>query len=101
MPARYYTSVFPINASTSLRMVTPFAAEYRNQLGTFSNVTAQRSARQLAWIDSVLSHATERWTIVVGHQPVYSVGQDHGGQPKLLQQLAPCLELQTISIIGR
>jgi tartrate-resistant acid phosphatase type 5 len=102
MPARYYTEVFPIDASTKLRMVfldtTPFGAEYRSQPGVFPDVTAQNSARQLAWADSVLSHATERWTIVVGHHPVYSVGQDHGGQPELLQQLQPLLAKYKVAL---
>lgn len=102
MPARYYTNVFSIDASTKLRMVfldtTPFGAEYRSQPGTFPDVTAQNPARQLAWADSVLSHATERWVVVVGHHPVYSVGQDHGGQPELLQQLQPLLAKYNVAL---
>lgn len=102
MPARYYTEVFPIDATTKLRMVfldtTPFGAEYRSQPGTFPDVTAQNPVRQLAWADSVLSKATERWVIVVGHHPVYSVGQDHGGQSELVQQLQPLLAKYKVAL---
>lgn len=95
MPARYYTQVYPIDGSTKLRIVyldtSPFVTEYRTNSGAYSDILAQNTTRQVAWLDSVLSQATERWTLVIGHHPLYSVGQDHGGQPELVQQIQPLL----------
>ncbi len=95
MPARYYTTVYAVDAATNLRVVyldtSPFVAEYRANPGGYPDVAAQNTARQVAWADSVLSHATERWTVVIGHHPVYSIGLDHGNQPELVQQLQPLL----------
>ncbi len=95
MPARYYTQVYPVDAGTKLRIVfldtSPFVTEYRNNAGAYPDLLAQNTVRQVAWLDSVLSQATERWTIVLGHHPIYSVGTDHGGQPELQQQIQPLL----------
>ncbi len=95
MPARYYTQVYSVDAATKLRIVyldtSPFVTEYRNNAGGYPDLLAQNTIRQVAWLDSVLSHATERWTIVMGHHPIYSVGNDHGGQPELQQQIQPLL----------
>lgn len=102
MPARYYTRVYPIDAKTNLRIVyldtSPFVTDYRNNPGMYADLLAQSTTRQVAWADSVLSHATERWTIVIGHHPVYSVGQDHGGQPELLQQIQPLLAKYKVAL---
>ncbi|WP_157618402.1 metallophosphoesterase [Spirosoma spitsbergense] len=102
MPARYYTQVYPIDGTNKLRIVyldtSPFLAEYRNNPGTFPDITAQNTTRQLAWVDSVLSQATERWIVVMGHHPVYSVGQDHASQPELVQQLQPLLAKYNVAL---
>jgi tartrate-resistant acid phosphatase type 5 len=95
MPAPYFTEVVPIDATTSLRLVyidtNPFVEEYRKHPAAYPGLLQQDTGRQLAWLDSVLAHAPERWKIVVGHHPIRSVGTDHADQPELVAQLQPLL----------
>ncbi len=81
MPNRYFTK-----AMYDVRFVfidtSPFIGSYYNQRENYPDLHQQDTARQLAWMDSVLTHAKERWKVVVGHHPIYSVG-DHGSEPDL------------------
>jgi acid phosphatase len=90
MPAPYYTV-----KQGDVRFVfidtNPFVKGYQNNRATYPDLAAQDTTRQLQWIDSVLTNSKEKWKIVLGHHPVYSVG-DHGNQPELHTQLKPLLE---------
>jgi predicted MPP superfamily phosphohydrolase len=95
IPSRYYTMKQKIDDSTSLRIVfidtAPFVTDYRKQPDKYPDIQQQDAGRQLAWIDSVLSVSTEKWKIVVGHHPVYSVDGKHGSTDELIEQLDPVL----------
>ena len=80
MPARYFTKNI-----RGVRFVfidtSPFISSYYKS-DQFPDLQKQDTTRQLAWMDSVLLHSREKWKIVVGHHPVYSVGE-HGGEPDM------------------
>ncbi|MBC8109597.1 MAG: metallophosphoesterase [Verrucomicrobia bacterium] len=90
MPAPYYTM-----AQGNVRFVfidtCPFVKGYQNNRKSYPDLAAQDTTRQLQWIDSVLANSRETWKIVVGHHPVYSIG-DHGNQHELHTQFKPILE---------
>ena len=96
MPGRYYTMVKKINDNTSMRLVfidtAPFAEEYRKDSIDFPDVYKQDLQKQIAWIDSVLSVSTEKWKIVIGHHPVFSIDKKHGSTPELIEKLNPILK---------
>lgn len=46
---------------------------------------------QLAWLETTLSESTADWIIVVGHYPIYSVGE-HGTNSQMLTSVKPLLE---------
>ena len=53
---------------------------------------AEDDARQLAWIDSVLTAAREDWVIVVGHHPIYAdTDKNESERGDLQKRLDPIL----------
>ncbi len=75
MPARYYTKVYEEDDIT-VRFVmvdtTPLMSKYREENEKYPDACKQDNAKQLAWVDSVLTSAKEDWVIVVGHHPIYA-----------------------------
>jgi hypothetical protein len=96
MPAHYYTLLKKVNDSVKIRLVfidtPPFVHTYRDDTTGYPDACKQDLNKQLNWIDSVLSHSTEKWKIVIGHHPVYSSDAKHGSTPELIEQLKPILE---------
>lgn len=75
-PAKYYTIVTKAEDGTSCRLVfidtAPLIDKYRDDTLTYPDAVKQDANRQLQWIDSVLTHSTEKWKVVIGHHPVYA-----------------------------
>lgn len=75
MPARYYTKVLT-GKQVSVRLVfldtTPMIDKYREDSDTYPDACKEDWQQQIAWLDSVLSSATEDWVIVLGHHPIYA-----------------------------
>ena len=75
MPARYYTKTFE-EKGTTLRVVwvdtAPMIDKYRQDSEQYPDACKQDYQKQLAWIDSVLTVASEDWVIVAGHHPIYA-----------------------------
>lgn len=95
MPARYFSQVHPIDASTKLEFfyidTSPFILEYHRD-PTMTAVLTQDTAAQLKWLDQALASSKAQWKIVHGHHPIYSAGSGHGIQPELIAQLLPILQ---------
>lgn len=95
MPAHYYSFVRKIDKQTQLRVICldtpPFLKEYRKQPDQYPDIAKQNTRKQLVWLDSILAHSTEKWKIVIGHHPIYSVDSLHGSTNELLSQLDPIL----------
>lgn len=51
---------------------SPLLDKYRKDTEKYPDAGKQDMDRQLAWIDSVLTAATEDWVLVVGHHPIYA-----------------------------
>lgn len=75
MQNRYYTRSFD-DEGVTLRVVwidtTPLIDKYRKDEKDYPDAGKQDINRQLAWLDSVLTVATEDWVIVAGHHPIYA-----------------------------
>lgn len=75
MPDKYYTQVMEEDGAT-IRLVmidtSPLLDKYRKDTEKYTDAGKQDMDRQLAWIDSVLTAATEDWVLVVGHHPIYA-----------------------------
>lgn len=75
MPSRYYTKVYEEDGTTVRFVIvdtTPLMSKYRKECEKYPDANKQNNAKQLAWLDSVLSSAKEDWVIVVGHHPIYA-----------------------------
>lgn len=75
MPQRYYSKSFK-HGDVSLKLVfidtTPLIDKYRKQPDTYPEAGKQDMKRQLEWLDSTLTSATENWVVVLGHHPIYA-----------------------------
>lgn len=95
LPDRYYTKVIE-----GVRFVfidtTPFIKQYYST-DQYPDLIQQDTTRQLQWLDSVLSVSPEKWRIVIGHHPVYSLG-DHGTEQDMLLKLKPRLTKYNVPV---
>lgn len=102
MPARYYTKRFE-KKQMSLRVVwidtTPLIQKYREDQETYPDVCKQDDLQQLAWIDSVLTAASEDWVIVAGHHPIYAeTSKDDSERADLQKRLDPILRRHKVDM---
>jgi 3',5'-cyclic AMP phosphodiesterase CpdA len=90
-----------IDARYGVRFVfidtSPLIGSYYSQRENYPDLHLQDTTRQLVWLDSVLTHARERWKVVVGHHPIYSVG-DHGSEPDMKRMVERILEKHHVNI---
>jgi predicted MPP superfamily phosphohydrolase len=84
MPARYYSKAIR-NVRFIFTDTSPFVSDYYRS-DQYADLSQQDTTRQLVWVDSVLQNSREKWKIVVGHHPVYSLGE-HGSSRDLQRLL--------------
>jgi tartrate-resistant acid phosphatase type 5 len=96
MPSRYFTNVIH-----GVRFVfidtSPFIRSYHSRKDSYPDLHLQDTTKQLAWLDSVLTNSSERWKIVVGHHPIYSVGE-HGSEPDMKRLIEGKLEKHNVQL---
>jgi predicted MPP superfamily phosphohydrolase len=96
MPDRYYSISKKINDSVSARLIfldtPPLINEYRDNPAEYPDASKQDKAKELKWLEDVLSDSKEQWKIVFGHHPVYSASLKHGNTPEMIAQVKPLLE---------
>ena len=97
MPERYHTFVLTADDGTTLRFVlidtTPLIDKYRTETSKYPDAALQDRDRQLAWMDSVLTAASEDWVLVAGHHPVYAdTGKDDCERADMQKYVRPVLQ---------
>ncbi|XVJ66288.1 MAG: acid phosphatase [Lacibacter sp.] len=83
LPARYYSKTFSIDDDTANQVLMifidtdPFVKKYYKEEVYKEEVSKQDTAAQKAWLKNVLQNraSTIKWTIVVGHHPLYTGGK--------------------------
>ena len=92
MPARYYAVEVPVDGKTTALFLiidtSPFVTAYQKNDAKY-HVLSQSTARQLVWMDSVLSHSKAKWKFAVGHHPLYCSGSKDSNTTELIQQVLP------------
>ena len=83
MPAQHYTFQKPLPSGQSVRFLALDTHNIRSRGG--------RTENQLAFVDSVLGVADDRWIVAYGHFPMATVGL-HAPSGPVLERLAPRLE---------
>lgn len=96
-PSKYFTKVIEVGDSSECRLVfidtTPMMDKYRNDTIQYPDAYKQDMEKQLQWIDSVLLATDEKWTIVIGHHPVYAdTKKDQSERSDMQRRLVPVLE---------
>jgi hypothetical protein len=96
-PAYYYTRSLKSDDGATCLLVfintTPLIDKYRRDTLDYPDACCQDPDVQLQWIDSVLTHSTEHWKIVIGHHPVYAAtSKDDSEREDMQSRLAPILE---------
>jgi tartrate-resistant acid phosphatase type 5 len=102
-PARYYAHKEKISGPDSILIIhldtSPFVGEYFTEKSEYrAKVTGQDTGLQLKWLDSLLSASKARWTLVVGHHPIYSAAPKHGDTKELIEKVLPILEKHHVII---
>ena len=102
-PSKYYTLSETAEDGTTFRLVfidtTPLIDKYRNDTAKYPDAHKQDAEAQLQWVDSVLTHATEKWKIVIGHHPVFAdTRKDESERTDMQQRLAPILEKYKVDL---
>ena len=97
MPERYHTFVLTADDGTTLRFVlidtTPLIDKYRTETSKYPDAALQNRDRQLVWMDSVLTAASEDWVLVAGHHPVYAdTGKDDSERADMQKYVRPVLQ---------
>jgi tartrate-resistant acid phosphatase type 5 len=94
LPTRYYAQKERIDDSSFALIVhldtSPFVETYKIESAAY-HVKGQETKKQLVWLDSVLTVSQTRWTIVVGHHPIYAAAPKHGDTKELIEQVLPIL----------
>jgi acid phosphatase len=101
LPARYYSQTERIDDSTSILIVhldtSPFITQYRMEPDEY-HMKGLETKGQLFWLDSVLTATRVRWSIVVGHHPIYSAASKHGDTKELIDQVLPILKKHNVPL---
>jgi len=92
MPERYFAEEVKVDATTTALFLiidtSPFITAYQQNDGKY-HVLSQSTTRQLAWMDSVLSHSKAKWKFAVGHHPLYCSEETDSNIVELIQQVLP------------
>jgi tartrate-resistant acid phosphatase type 5 len=95
LPNRYYTIV-----KEGVRFIfldtSPFIKKYY-ATGHYPDLAQQDTTKQLQWLDSVLSVSLEKHRFIVGHHPVYSLG-NHGHEQDMLLKIKPRLSKYNVPL---
>eukprot|EP00127_Corallochytrium_limacisporum_P000248 Clim_evm16s8 gene=Clim_evmTU16s8 len=88
MPDRYYKKRFDFNAPNMKKRVTLDAVFIDTEpIATLTKSSSPKMREEVeeqwVWINSTLAECDADYVVVVGHHPVYSVGE-HGDTPNLL-----------------
>lgn len=102
MPDRYYTRSYE-KKGTSIRFVmidtAPLMDKYRNGKEEYPDACKQDMDKQLAWIDSVLTVAKEKWIVVIGHHPIYAqTTKSNDERTDMQKRLDPILRKHKVDI---
>lgn len=97
MPGRYYSKVFNVSDSTTLRIVAidtpPIIEKYRKESEKYPDACKQNREQQIAWIDSVLKYSNATWNIVMGHHPILSEDtKSDSEKTDMIRYVKPLLE---------
>lgn len=80
---------------------SPFVLEYHEDPSNAdmeNHIANSDTARQLFWLDSVLSSGTPHWTVVYGHHPVYAADGRHGETPELIEKFVPLFDAHGVDV---
>jgi acid phosphatase len=101
LPSRYYAQKERIDDSSFVLIVhldtSPFLEKYNAESSVY-HVDGQNTNQQIVWLDSVLTVSDARWTIVVGHHPVYAAASKHGDTRELIDRVLPVLTKHNVAL---
>jgi hypothetical protein len=98
-PSSYYAKSFELDGGEKVLMLfidtNPLNPEYKD-VAKYAVTQKQDGAKQLAWIEEQLVSSTAKWTIVIGHHPLYSSGKRYGKTSEIRGVLEPIFEKHKI-----
>lgn len=94
LPTKYYKEEFTLADSSKALFIfldtTPLNDNILDQVEISQAKT--EPAHQLKWLDDTLTHTQAAWKIVIGHHPLFSVGEKHQNNRTMIGNLRSILE---------
>lgn len=101
MPARYFHKDVVTDDGTSVRFLfidtNPFNMAYHSDENFRKQLAGQDTARQLAWMDSLLSEPFD-WKIMIGHHPLYTGGSRSREESFVRSHIEPLLDRHQVDL---
>jgi 3',5'-cyclic AMP phosphodiesterase CpdA len=100
LPAPYYTVEKRLEDGTSVLFVFIDTNPLVERTIDPAEVTksASAAAAQLNWLDDTLARTNADWKFVVGHHPLYAVGEKHQDNEVLIENLASLLVTREVDV---
>lgn len=101
LPAAYYHQTMTAGDDSILFVfldTNPFDIPYYSSATYGKYVQKQDTTAQKEWLDSILSVSPHRWKVVVGHHPMYTVGQRADNHNHVRASLEYVLESHGVDI---
>jgi tartrate-resistant acid phosphatase type 5 len=98
MPSYYYSFIYRLKDSCSVRFIVLDTPGLINEFNSLSDSISPNQIKQISWLDSILVNNKERWTIVIGHYPIFSASYYHGNTNELIEVVKPILEQNKVDL---
>jgi tartrate-resistant acid phosphatase type 5 len=93
MPSHYYTFTKSTPGKQRIRFIIidtdPYIPSYYSDPIYKKVISAQDTAKQTRWVDSVLAGSKEEWKIVAGHHPLYYTNAEKNDTSALVRAFEP------------
>lgn len=100
LPANYYEEEILLDDSTRALFVFLDTTPLRDEIISFSSASTEleNEAQQLQWLNETLAQSRAEWKIVVGHHPLFSVGEAHRDNDAMIGNLRQILEQHQVQV---
>ncbi len=100
LPSPYYTRHLLIDDSTTALIVFIDPTPIREDVIDAAKIQGATggAALQLKWLDETLAASDATWRIVVGHHPLFSVGEAHRNSDSMISNLQQVLEEHKVHV---
>ncbi len=100
LPANYYTEELTLNDSSTVLFIFLDTTPFKERVFDEAEIAGATGGAplQLKWLDETLAQSQADWKIVVGHHPLFSVGEKHQNSRTMTGNVHHLLERHNVQI---